>query len=84
MTRDVTVFGDLSDAAKNDLVHLLRLDAGPLDGSLDRDRAEIGGGQIRIRPLKLTDRGTSAADDDDVFHEDTSSRGRLDVTGDDE
>ena len=43
------------------------LDAGPLQGGLDRDGAEIMGRRGGESAVETADRGTGGADDDDII-----------------
>ena len=65
--------GDLAGAglehlAHEDVVDLLTGEAGPLEGGLDGEATELGGGEPRQRPGQLADRRASAGQDHGTSH----------------
>ena len=58
----------LDDLAHDHVVDLVAGDAGPLQGGLDGDAAEVGGGEVLQRAEQPAHRGAGAADDDGAGH----------------
>src|SRR5690606_26979646 len=52
-------------AAEEDLIHVLAVDAGPLEGGADGDAAELMRGERGERALERADGGASSAGDHD-------------------
>ena len=64
---DLTLAG-LQHLAHHDVLHLLGLDAGPLERRLDRDAAELGGVQRGQSAAHLADRGARGAENHCLGH----------------
>ncbi len=57
------------DAAEHDLVHVLRLHIGPVQGLLDDGGAQLGGGGVLQGPAEGADGGAAAVDDINFSHD---------------
>src|SRR5699024_3118564 len=68
LTCHVLAQAGLDDAAHIDMVHLLGLDAGAVDGLLDDDGAQVGGRGVGQGAAKFTNGGAACRCDDDLFH----------------
>ena len=72
LTGGVLALAGSEDAAEHQLVHLLRLHAGPGQGLLHHHGTQLGGGGVLQASAKGTDGGTAAVDHIDFFHSVTS------------
>ena len=68
LTGHVLAQARLDDAAHVDMVDLLRLDAGAVDGLLDDDGAQLGSRDVGQRAAEFADGSTAGAGNDDLFH----------------
>ena len=68
LTGDVLTEAGGQDAAEHQLIDVLGSDVGTLEGFLDNDGAQLGGGGILQGTAKGADRGTAAIHDIEFFH----------------
>ena len=68
LTGDVLTEAGGQDAAEHQLIDVLGSDVGTLEGFLDNDGAQLGGGGILQGTAKGADRGTAAIHNIEFFH----------------